>query len=382
MMGPATRRIAAWWWIGSAVALAVACRGPDAPAVRPEAEVPAAAAAADTAIAGPASAVAGPAPVARPVAPDSGGPKSLLGDYAAAGDTLIIRENQGRIEAWMAGLAYPLEPRGERRFRLGGSGPAAGSVVSFEHDEGAQGGGTRLASAVVLDDVRLPRLDFSTGAGNTFRIDLIRPVAQLRLDAAAASPPEEQGVFRDPDLVDLATLDPTIRFDIRYSTTNNFMGAAFYDEPRAFLQRPAAEALLRVHRRLAAEGLGLLVFDAYRPWYVTWMFWHATPADQKMFVASPSIGSRHNRGAAVDLTLYDIETGEPLPMPSGYDEFSPRAYPDYPGGTSEERHNRERLRRAMEAEGFRVYHAEWWHFDHRDWRSYPILNLTFDRLDG
>jgi D-alanyl-D-alanine dipeptidase len=149
---------------------------------------------------------------------------------------------------------------------------------------------------------------------------------------------------------------------------------------RAFLQRPAAEALLRAHRRLREQGYGLLIHDAYRPWYVTKMFWEATPEDKKIFVADPSKGSRHNRGAAVDLTLYDLRTGRPVEMVGGYDEFSPRSYPDYPGGTSLQRWHRELLRDAMEAEGFQVYEAEWWHFDYGDWRKYPILNITFDRI--
>lgn len=223
--------------------------------------------------------------------------------------------------------------------------------------------------------------DAAAEIGQTFRITPVRPIEELRREALAATPPDEEGDFREPELVDLATLDETLRFDIRYATTNNFMGAVFYDEPRAFLQRPAAEALLRAHRRLREEGLGLMVFDAYRPWFVTWMFFHATPAEQKEFVADPAGGSRHNRGAAVDVTLYDLATGQPLPMPSGYDEFTPRAYPDYSGGTAEERQNRDRLRRVMETEGFSVYPAEWWHFDYRDWRRYPIMNATFDEIE-
>jgi serine beta-lactamase-like protein LACTB len=153
-----------------------------------------------------------------------------------------------------------------------------------------------------------------------------------------------------------------------------------YSQARAFLQRPAAEALLRAHRALAKQGFGLLIHDAYRPWYVTKMFWDATPESGKIFVADPSQGSRHNRGAAVDLTVYDRSTGRPIEMVSGYDEFSNRAFPDYPGGTSRQRYDRELLRRAMEAEGFRVYDAEWWHFDYQDWRLYPIGNQTFDRI--
>ncbi len=124
----------------------------------------------------------------------------------------------------------------------------------------------------------------------------------------------------------------------------------------------------------------MLIFDAYRPWYVTRMFWDATPAGQKEFVADPSSGSRHNRGSAVDLTLYDLETGEPVAMPSGYDEFTERAHPDWPGGTSLQRWHRTLLRRAMEAEGFSVYRYEWWHFDHQDWQAYPVMNRTFDEI--
>jgi D-alanyl-D-alanine dipeptidase len=97
-------------------------------------------------------------------------------------------------------------------------------------------------------------------------------------------------------------------------------------------------------------------------------------------VADPQQGSRHNRGCAVDLTLYDLKTGNAVDMVSGYDEFSDRAYPDYLGGTSRQRALRALLRGAMESEGFKVYEAEWWHFDYRDWRQYPILNQTFEEL--
>jgi D-alanyl-D-alanine dipeptidase len=199
-------------------------------------------------------------------------------------------------------------------------------------------------------------------------------------ESQALKPPVESGTFRPADLVELVTLDPTIKLDVRYATTNNFLGSVFYAQPRAFLQRPAAEAVARVQRALKPLGYGLLVHDGYRPWYVTKVFWDATPEDKKIFVADPSKGSRHNRGAAVDLTLYDRATGRPIQMVSGYDEFSGRAYPDYPGGTSLQRYHREVLRRAMEAEGFRVYDAEWWHFDYQDWRLYPIGNQTFDQI--
>ncbi|MFN2399997.1 MAG: M15 family metallopeptidase, partial [Gemmatimonadaceae bacterium] len=212
------------------------------------------------------------------------------------------------------------------------------------------------------------------------RITPTRSVAELRREALAATPPVEKGEFRAPDLVDLATLDPTIKLDIRYATTNNFLGVPFYSSARAFLQRPAAEALLRAHRRLRERGYGLLIHDAYRPWYVTRIFWDATPADKKWLVADPSQGSRHNRGSAVDLTLYDLRTGKPVEMVGTYDEASDRSFPNYPGGTLLQRWHRGLLRQAMEAEGFKVYDAEWWHFDHEDWRKYPIANVTFEEI--
>ena len=128
------------------------------------------------------------------------------------------------------------------------------------------------------------------------------------------------------------------------------------------------------------RSYGLLIHDAYRPWYVTKIFWDATPQEGKIFVADPAQGSRHNRGCAVDLTLYDLATGKPIEMPGTYDEMSPRSYPDYPGGTSLQRWHRDLLRRAMESEGFTVYEAEWWHFDYKDWKEYPILNVPFEKL--
>jgi D-alanyl-D-alanine dipeptidase len=202
----------------------------------------------------------------------------------------------------------------------------------------------------------------------------------LKSQALAERPPVEHGDFRKADLVELTTLDPTIKLDIRYASMNNFLSTPVYSQARAFLQRPAAEALLRAHQKLKQMGFGLLIHDAYRPWYVTKLFWEATPDDKKIFVADPSQGSRHNRGCAVDLTLYDLATGKPIEMVGVYDEMSERSYPGYPGGTSLQRWHREVLREAMEDEGFDVYDFEWWHFDYQDWRAYPILNITFENL--
>lgn len=200
--------------------------------------------------------------------------------------------------------------------------------------------------------------------------------------APSAGPPKEPGPFRAPDLVEIVKLDPTIRLDVRYATANNFTGRPVYREARAFLQRPAAEALVRVNRALAEKGYGLLVFDGYRPWSVTKLFWDITPQDKRDrgFVANPAKGSKHNRGAAVDLSMYELSTGREVAMPSPYDEFSDRAAPDYAGGTAGERERRDLLRAAMEREGFAVDPGEWWHFNYEGWESYPILDVPFGEI--
>jgi D-alanyl-D-alanine dipeptidase len=234
--------------------------------------------------------------------------------------------------------------------------------------------------ALKVGNLILRKLTPDFDARQQILIHPVRPVAELRKQALAVSPPEENGSFRKPDLVELTTRDPAIHLDIRYATTNDFLGTPVYTEARAFLERPAARALLRALDKLQPLGYGLLIHDAYRPWYVTKIFWDATPPEGKIFVADPKEGSRHNRGCAVDLTLYDLLTGKPIEMPGTYDEMSPRSFPDYPGGTSRQRWHRDLLRRAMESEGFTVYEHEWWHFDYKDWREYPILNIKFEDL--
>lgn len=198
--------------------------------------------------------------------------------------------------------------------------------------------------------------------------------------ALPQGPPVETGPFRQPELVELTKLDPTIKLDIRYATKNNLLGQAVYKQPRAFLQRPAAEALVRINQNLRKRGYGLVVFDGYRPWAITKVFWDVTPADKKIFVADPSKGSRHNRGCAVDLSLFDLKTGMEVKMPSEYDEMTERAHINYECATPEAKTLRELLRQAMAAEGFVVYDPEWWHYDYKDWKEYPIMNVKFSKI--
>src|SRR6185436_18833456 len=145
--------------------------------------------------------------------------------------------------------------------------------------------------AVTISNVVYQRRKVGPEEGaSQLRITPMRPMADLLREALAAQPPKETGEFRTPDLVELTALDPSIKLEVRYATTNNFLGTVFYSQARAFMQRPAAEALVRAHHQLKKLGYGLLIHDAHRPWYVTRMFWDATPDDQKIFVADPSQG--------------------------------------------------------------------------------------------
>jgi D-alanyl-D-alanine dipeptidase len=210
-------------------------------------------------------------------------------------------------------------------------------------------------------------------------VALVAAQAPARQDVGG--PPKGVGPYRASDLVELVTLDPTIRLDIRYATANNFVGRPVYPEARAFLQRPAAEALVSAHRWLRERGYGLLVYDAYRPWAITKLFWDVTPADKKMFVADPAVGSKHNRGCAADVGLFDLKTGREVEMPGGYDEMTERSFVTYTGGTPEQRARRDLLRKAMEREGyFFVYPEEWWHYDFKDSREYAVQDIPFSAI--
>ncbi len=302
--------------------------------------------------------------------------RGLIGEYGWDHDILYVFEKNGHLNVLIEWVEFDAleETSNDDVFQFPSSGLYDGEKAIFARDAAGN------ATEVKVSGVVFKRRAISDVASGIFRLPPVKNLAELRRQALANHPPAETGNFLKPDLVELTTLDPTIKLDIRYASTNNFLSTPIYSQPRAFLQRPAAEALLRAHRKLKQMGYGLLIHDAYRPWYVTKIFWEATPEDKRIFVANPIEGSRHNRGCAVDLSLYDLATGKPIEMVGVYDEMSERSYPGYPGGTSLQRWHREVLRHAMEDEGFLVYAFEWWHFDFNGWEHYPILNATFDQL--
>jgi D-alanyl-D-alanine dipeptidase len=294
---------------------------------------------------------------------------ALIGAYASDSETLYVYEDRGALTLLVKPTTLvPLAQASESVFTFVGSRLYDAERVVFRRGE------------IQIGPMTLRRLALGPVDGGQLRLIPVRSVAELIQIDLHATPPAESGAFLPPDLIEPARLDSTIHLDIRYATTNNFLGSVFYSSARAFLQRPAAEALVRASRVLRPLGYGLLIHDGYRPWYVTKVFWDATPPESRWLVAEPAHGSKHNRGAAVDITLYDRATGKPVEMPSTYDEATPRAVADFPGGTSRQRWHRALLRRVLEAEGFIANPEEWWHFDYRDWQCYPILNRTFEEL--
>jgi CubicO group peptidase (beta-lactamase class C family)/D-alanyl-D-alanine dipeptidase len=291
----------------------------------------------------------------------------LLGEYGWDHNTLVVYEDRGELGVLIEWVARDLPQRLGAEEYVFQPGLYGGDRLRFERDAGG------AVVAVRVGGARFARRP--DPVPGSFRIPLQRPIPVLLAAAATASPPPAEPTPRAADLVELAPLSPTLRIDLRYATADNFLGAAVYPVgARALLQRPAAAALVAAHGELAAHGLGLWVFDAYRPWSVTKVFWDATPEALREFVADPAQGSRHNRGCAVDVTLYELASGRPVVMPSDFDEFTPRAYPEYPGGTTRQRWYRELLRTTLERHGFTVNPGEWWHFDFQDWREYPIGN--------
>lgn len=298
----------------------------------------------------------------------------LVGEYGWAHNILRMYERDGetyvRVE-WSQ--HYKLERVGKDAYRFPAVGLYANEELRFMRDERG------IAEAASLSGLVMPRVDL--GAETEVRSRSNAPfIAELLAGARKMSPPTQSGRLRKPDLVEVNQLEPGTKLDVRYATTDNFMGAPFYESPRFFLQRPAASGLIRAHRKLAEQGFGIALIDGYRPWYVTRMFWDAVPPESRPFVADPSQGSRHNRGCAADISMFDIASGKIVEMPGRYDEPSSRSSPLYVGGTSLQRWRRDLLKNVMEAEGFDVYVNEWWHFDYGEWRQYPVMNVNFSEL--
>lgn len=309
------------------------------------------------------------------------------GEYSLGNKKLIIREDGGRLHAIFNPIVFDPRVDGENAAKPT-DWPLSridqhkytysfdGIFATIQFTMNAEG----HAAAVIINQEKYNRNYIEPRDGNTFKVSLDKPIEEYIADALAATPPKQNGDFREPDLVDVTSVLENVKLDVRYATKNNFLNAPTYSQAKSFLHRPAVMALNEANKRLNNMGYGILVHDAYRPWYVTKIFWEATEGPERNFVANPESGSKHNMGSAIDLTLYDLESGDVIKVVGTYDEMSDRSYPGYMGGTALERWHRGLLRHVMEEVGFNVIYNEWWHFDYKDWEKYPILNQTFEEL--
>jgi D-alanyl-D-alanine dipeptidase len=189
---------------------------------------------------------------------------------------------------------------------------------------------------------------------------------------------EKSTIIPNEKLVDITTVNNRIILDIRYATENNFLHEAVYETARCFVLEAVAVKLDSIQVELEQQGLGLKVFDGYRPLSVQRKMWAILPDDR--YVANPNFGSMHNRGAAVDVSLVD-SSGNELAMPTDYDDFSEQAYFTFMDLPEQVLKNRDILRTVMEKHDFGIIETEWWHYHLHDYMDHPVLDLSFDEID-
>ena len=310
--------------------------------------------------------------------------KYLLGLYAGNGEQFLVREQNGMLNVVYRYLPDDKDYQKSNVFSLvkdhydayqiseTGSLTHTEAGVKFERDKDGHG------ISCIIGGNRYTRAFFGPEKGDYFKIKTTKSLDVLRQDIQNATMPA-QTAPNVAELVNMAAIKG-LKFDLRYATDNNCFSAPLYDDSKAYLNRNAAEALGRVAKRLSDYGFGLLVWDAYRPWKVSKLAYEALPKEQKSLLPAPEKGSPHNTGNAVDVSLYNLKTGEAVEMISDFDEPSPRQYGAFVGGTSLERWERDLLQQMMSIEGFNCSDMEWWHFDFDSKNSYQLLDIPFSAL--
>ncbi|MDY4920982.1 MAG: M15 family metallopeptidase [Phascolarctobacterium sp.] len=312
--------------------------------------------------------------------------KHILGFYYGNGENILIRENGGRLEllyrfaqndkAFGGANIYPMTKEHFDAYAINEAGPmtSSESSVRFERDPDGYGISARVGGHTYSRYF----MGRTTGErGQEFRIPAHSPEAweKLRADAKAAVMPELLAQGEQVELVDASTIDGVV-IDSRYGCADNCFGAPLYTSEKLYLGKEAAEALAKVQQQLAAYGYGLVLWDAYRPWSVSKLANLALPEGKKGMLEDPDTkGSAHNTGNAVDVSLYELATGEQVEMISDFDEPSMRQFASYAGGTSRQRYLRDLLRDTMELYGFKGIEMEWWHFDYQSSTKWAHLNL-------
>lgn len=313
--------------------------------------------------------------------------KHILGLYYGNGENILIRENNGGLEllyrfaqndkSFAGSNIYPLSKLHFDSYTMNEAGPMSSTEASvrFERDADGYGISCRVGGHTYS------RYFMGEGIGERakpFRLAerSAEDWEKLRDEAAKAAEPAALAAGEQAKLADVAKI-AGIKVESVYATNNNLFGAALYNTPKLYVAEGLLPALSKVQEVLAAQGYGLVLWDAYRPWHISKLANLALPEGKKDMLEDPdSKGSAHNTGLAVDVSLYDLATGEVVEMSSGFDEPSPRQYASYAGGTSRQRYLRSLLRETMENNGFKGIEMEWWHFEYADCDKYAHLNVN------
>lgn len=303
--------------------------------------------------------------------------KEYIGEYGDPVQPLSIIERNNllyALDGW--NHAYHLKPDSEDTFALPIDGMFGGETIVFKRDLDG------IIDSAIFANIPLARLAESTYTPTYTSLPLVSPIRNI--SSASVSPPSamlDTYGAQPSELVDLTMVDPLFNLDIRYSTPNNLLSTRLYDESRALVQRPVAESIFRIQRQIRKVGYELVIYDTYQPWYVSQLVWESVPDSVKHFFNDPQENICQNNGTAVSLSLYELNQGGPMQMPTDYDVLGSHTYSDSPLPDEQLRWNRDFLRRIMETEGFSVAADKWWHFTHNSCSQYPVLNAPYAEVE-
>ncbi|MDO4178809.1 MAG: M15 family metallopeptidase [Phascolarctobacterium sp.] len=312
--------------------------------------------------------------------------KHVLGFYFGNGENILIRENHGNLEllyrtkyednCFKEANVFPLTKEFFDSYTLLENGPLRiqEGTVKFQRDKDGYGISLRVGGN------NYTRRFLGAGVGEkpsnfAIKSHTEEEWAAMRKTALESPMPEALKLGEETELVPASSVAGLKENNI-YATSDNLFQAPLYDTQAMYVGKETAQALTKVNERLKAYGVGLVLWDAYRPWHISKLANLALPENGKSMLPDPDKeGSSHNTGNAVDVGLYDLETGEELEMISGFDEPSVRQYASYPGGTTRQRFLKELLHQEMELAGFQSIEMEWWHYEFGGNRKFAKLNM-------
>ena len=320
---------------------------------------------------------------AKPVPKDV---NSLLGLYYGNGSVFLLREEKGILQivyhtdpedrGFTYANIFPLKKIHFDSYSMNEEGPllSAEATVHFERDSDGNGivckiGGKRFAR------------DFFPGEGNKVtRLEKHADYQSLKEAASQAAMPAKLQQGQPGRIVRIRSVVPNVKFDLRYTDSNNIFGVPLFEATEAFAEAETVSALIKAADKLSARGFGLLVWEGYRPWYVSKLAFDLLPKDKKDMLPAPDKGEDRNTGRTVDVSLYDLVTGEAVNMISDFDEVSVRQYPGFTGGTERQRNLRDMLAAVMKECGFTQGKEEWWHFTFGDTNGWQHLNIPYGQI--